>query len=163
MEPETTPTQETLLMQWQQPAREQHINAAKAAAFAIPVFIALIALAWWLKNLNLALVGGVVFVALLALRSQSRAGALEIALTNQRIIIGKRGYPLKDFKGFWLGTNDSAVEITLETEKPSMLPTTFLFATNSIDEARNLMSTVLPEVEAHEKKLGDRVATYFRL
>jgi hypothetical protein len=162
MDQESPSTEEVLINQWQQPTRAQQINLGKATLLALPVLAALAALAWWQKNLNFALVGAVVAAALVTLRSQNKAGALEITLTNQRIIIGRRGYPLSGYVGYWLGEADGAIEINLETEKPQLLPTTFLYANNSMEEARSVMGQILTEMEPRERKLSDKAASYFR-
>lgn len=161
MEPEA----ETLLAQWEQPAEAVPARGGAGRLFllAVPIAAALIGLAVWQRELNFGLAALGVLVAPFALRSQSRAGAPQVSVTNLRIVLGKREHLLSNLAGFWLDTSDGAVAINLETKKPGLLPTSFLYANGSADEARATMDQVLPELEPREKKLGDRLGTYFKL
>jgi hypothetical protein len=158
---------EAVIAQWEQPTPVGMLSGrgglGKIWIIAVVVAALLIAAAIWQRELNLGLAGGVMLLAALALQTQRRAQALPVTLTTQRIIIGKRDYPISNLAGFWLADQGDVVEVNLENTKPGLLPMTFLYATPSLDEARDVLTQVLPELEPREKKLGDKVNGYFKL
>jgi hypothetical protein len=149
------PQEETLIAEWEQPA---HVGALSGQASLKKV---------WLIAGSAALVfTTLAIVALLAgivLQTQQKTHSLPVVVTSRQIFVGKRGYLVSDLAGFWLDTNGEAVEINLETAKPGLIPMTFLYANDSDDEARATLGKILPELQPREKKLGDKVGSYFKL
>lgn len=164
---ENTPenNQETVVAQWEQPARVGITagGTGRLWLMAVPAALILTGLAFWQREVNFGLAAAVVLVAVLALQLQNRNSSLVIAVTNLRIVVGRREYPLADLAGFWLNDEGDVVEVNLENKKPGLLPMSFLYATPSPDEARGTLGQVLPELEPRQSRLGGRFSRLFRL
>lgn len=164
---ETSTPEEAVIAQWEQPARAGMLSSGKGTrmlwTIALPVAAILLIVAFWQREVNFGLAAAVILVAVFALKSQERNASLVIAITNLRIVIGKREYPLSDLAGFWLADEGDVIEVNLEGKKPGLLPMTFLYATPSLDEARATLGQALPELEPREKKLNDTLGKYFKL
>ncbi|HSI21216.1 MAG TPA: hypothetical protein VLA04_06030 [Verrucomicrobiae bacterium] len=164
MEPQTA---EAVIAQWEQPERVGILSnkggTRKLLLMASPLAVVLVLLAIWQRQLNFALAAAVLLVAIFAVRSQSKSSSLTIAVTSLRIVVGKREHMVSELAGFWLSDQGDVVEINLEGKKPGLLPITFLAPAPSMNEAREIMSQVLQELEPREKRFGDSVGSYFRL
>jgi hypothetical protein len=161
------PQEETLIAEWEQPA---HVGALSGQASLKKVWLiagsaALVftTLAILLREFNFGLAAIVALLAGIVLQTQQKTHSLPVVVTSRQIFVGKRGYLVSDLAGFWLDTNGEAVEINLETAKPGLIPMTFLYANDSDDEARATLGKILPELQPREKKLGDKVGSYFKL
>jgi len=165
----STPTgEEVALAQWQE---SEHIKPVfpfggitGLATIASLIILVLIVLGVWQHDFNFYFIAGVILIASASLIIQMRRDTprLNITLTDRRLIVGNRQYLLSDVAGFWPQHDDATLAINIEMKKPGLLPVTFLYQNDNIDEVREVLGQVLPELEPRVQSSMDRVSRYFR-
>lgn len=163
-----TNPQEYLLAKWQENVQvksaylpRERLTIYTTAAVLVAVFLIL---AFWVKTWNFGLAGLVVIASVFALLAQNKhlPKARLVQLTNQRLLLDNQTYLLSDLAGFWFDYVDDQLVIVLEHRKPLMVPKSCFYQSNQEEEARKLLTQVLPEVEPRSLQLADKFGRYFR-
>jgi hypothetical protein len=162
-------TPEALIAQWEEPRREiQPLDpTTRLLVMGGGPFIALvfILMAVFLHRFSYYLAAVAALAAMGAVLAQSRqtTPTLTISLTNTRLVVGKKNYPLTDLSGFWMQKDGEHLMIHVEMTKATLVPITFAYSSVDQEDARETLSKALPEVEARIQQIGDSVNQYFRL
>jgi len=163
-----TPSEETLLAEWQEATHPLPELSGKTLSLLIlggsVLAAASIGLAIWFHEFNLYFVAVVLILAVSTLIVQNRkpTASLKVTITNVRLMVGNRQYLMEDLAGFWLQSDRETVVINVEPKKASMVPITFLFAENNTEAARQTMLAIMPELESRLPNATDRINRYFR-
>jgi len=133
-------------------------------AGALVLTATFILLGIWLKQLNFYFAAAVVLAALAAVFQQNKHGEpqLEVIITTARVQIGKKIISLSDLTGFWVATDRDSLVLYFESKRPSVIPISCFYSSNNLEEARENLLQVLPELEPRAKHYTDRFSDYFK-
>lgn len=167
-QPELAEIPDMLVAEWDTPSLAE-LGGSKNRLYLLmgtPVAaLLLVALGIWQHNLTYYIAAAVALSAWGALFSQKKTDRqqLHILLTTRMLKIGKKTFPLAQLAGFWLEKEEDLIQVNIEPNKAAALPISFLYPTDELEDARETLLTVLPEVEAREESFADNVNRLFRL
>jgi len=159
--------QEELLATWEEKAGEKS-SIPQNIFFSVIIGVALliigsILVGFFTKNWTWYLAAAVIVSATAAIISQAKHStkSREITITNLRIVVDERSYAISDMAGFWLEKQHDLLVITFEQKQRALLPLTCYYQNENVNEVTELLTQVLPEVDARPEHFTDRLNSYF--
>lgn len=159
---------EQLIAEWQEttPPPAVLTGGMRAAliggGFAVAAL--LVAGGIYFKNWNLYLVALACALAAITIVQQNKRGvaARPIRLTTDRVIVQDTSYPLENLRGWWWSQDQDGLLVTVEHKKKRLLPVSFFSANENLEEIRQIMTKILPEIEPRPEGLSNRLNDFFR-
>jgi len=166
-QPESPP--EAVVAEWTEPTESLEQDGRLPLLIVIVggllIAVGLLALGLWLHDFTYYLGTAAILAAVAAITSQRRrpAAPRDIILSTQSLHVGRQSYALSELAGFWLEPVGEAMAVNVEPKKAAMLPITFLYPSPHLDETRQTLLEVLPELEPRRSTAADSLNRYIRL
>ena len=160
-------SQEVLVATWQEKPVEKNSLSPRTMILATGAVVILtiisIVIGFFAHDWSWYLAAAVIVSAAGAIFSQMKQTAKprEINITNQRVVVEDRSYAITEMAGFWLEEKDDSLIITFEQKRRALLPLTCYYQDNNTEEVTEILTQVLPEVDARPEHFTDQVNKYF--